>query len=133
MKKLIAIAVVSVMATGAFANDGAAAPKKAPTAPGAAEAAASQTPPSFDRAKYEELMKQRKLKRKAKVVAILTAAGIPSEKVEAIAEEIDGVYSRRTPRRPMPQDMRPPRPPRTPRRPDAQVAPPDKESAPAAK
>ena len=89
MKKLIAIAAVSVMTAGAFADDGAAAPKEAPAAPAAAEAATPQTPPPFDRAKFEERMKQRKLERKAKVVSILTAAGIPADKVEAVAEEIE--------------------------------------------
>lgn len=132
MKKLIAIAAVSVMAVGSFADDGAAAPKEAPATPVAAEAAKPQTPPSFDRAKYEERMKQRKLERKAKVVAILTAAGVPAEKVDATAEEIDGLYTRRPPRRPMPQGMRPPRQ-RPPRKPGAQTTPPAEAAAPAAK
>ena len=132
MKKLIAIAAVSVITAGAFADDGAAAPKEAPAAPAAAEAATPQTPPPFDRAKFEERMKQRKLKRKAKVVSILTAAGIPADKVEAVAEEIDGAYTRRSPRRLMPQKARPPRQ-RPLRKPDAQATPPVEAAAPAAK
>jgi len=132
MKRLIAAAAVAAMAAVAFADNVAADPKETPAAPVAAEAAKQQTPPTFDRAKFEERMKQRKLERKAKVVAILTAAGIPAEKVEAIAEEIDGVYTRRPPRRSAAQGARPPRP-RPPRKPDAKAAPPAEASAPAAK
>ena len=76
-------------------------------------------------------MKQRKLERKAKVVSILTAAGIPADKVEATAEEIDGVYTRRPPRRLMPQRVKLRQ--RPPRKPDAQATPPVEAAAPAAK
>ena len=119
MKKLIAIAAVATLATGAFAEDTAAAPAaETPAAPAAAEAAKPQAPRGFDRAKYEERMKQRRLEQKAKVVEILTAAGVPAEKADATAEEIEGVY--RPQRRPRSQGKRPPRPPR---RPGAKAAP----------
>lgn len=132
MKKLIAIAAISTIAVGAFADDGAEAPKEAAAAPVAAEAEKPHTPPAFDRAKYEERMKQRSLERKAKVVEILAKAGVPAEKAEATADEIDGVYTRRPPRRPAPHGMRPPRQ-RPPRRPDAKATPPAEAAAPAAK
>lgn len=113
MKKLIAAAVCA-LAVGAFADETEKVAEAA--APAQVEAAAKpHAPRGFDRAKYEERIKQRKLERKAKVVALLAEAGVPAEKAEATAEAIDEVYTRRP--------QRPPRPPRPPRKPGDRKAP----------
>ena len=117
MKTLIATAI-SAMAMGVFAAEAENAAQPAVPPPAQEAVAQPQAPQGFDRAKFEERMKQRRLERKAKVVAILTAAGIPAEKVDATAEEIDGVYTRR-----------PPRGPRPPRRPRPQILPPQPQPA----
>lgn len=131
MKKLIAMAAVVTLAAGAFAEDNAEAPKEKTPAAQVAAAAKLRSPHGFDRAKFEERMKQRRLELMKKVTDILVAAGIPAEKAGATAEEIDGVYMRRPQRGPrLPHGKRLPRPPR---KPDAQVAPPAEAAAPAAK
>ena len=106
MKTLIAAAVCA-LAVGAFAAE-TEKPAEAAAAPAAeaAKAAKPLAPRGFDRAKYEERMKQRKLERKAKVTALLTEAGLPAEKAEATAEAIDEVYTSR-PKRPVRPNRKP--------------------------
>lgn len=114
MKKLvISVAVLSVAAFACVAEEAAA------PAPQPAQAAvqASQRP-KFDRAKFEERMRQRRAEMRARVTEILRAAGVADEKkAEALAEEIDQVYTAR-PQRPQrpegPRGMRGPRPSKAP-------------------
>ena len=101
MKRLMIAAVLAAMAGGAWAAE------KAPAdaAPAKAEARAeAKRParPAFDRAKFEARMKQRQAERRATVVEILKAGGVAEGKVQALADEIDKVYSARPPR-PMPR------------------------------
>lgn len=107
MKTLIATAL-SALAVGVFAAEAENAAQAAVPPPAQEAAANPQAPRGFDRAKFEERMKQRRLERTKKVVDILVSAGVPAEKAAAAAEEIDSVYVR-PPRRP-----RPPRSPRPP-------------------
>ena len=78
------------------------------SAPKAVEAAKPvRQRPAFNRAKFEDQLKQRRAERMAKVVEAVKAAGIADEaKAKELAESIDKIYAR---------PMRPPRPPRPPR------------------
>jgi len=111
MKKLMTVAALVALSTGAFADEAAPAPADGQKAPVPAAAAAPapgaearRRPPAFDRAQFEARMKQRQAERRAKVVALLEGAGVAADKAPALAEEIEGVYGRRM--------ARPPRPPR---------------------
>ena len=106
MKKLVLAAAVAAMTPGAFAE------AAAPAVPAEASKNVEAVNPGkgvrqrhqFDRAKFEERMKQRRADRLVKVVEAVKAAGITDEaKAKELAETIDKLYAR---------PMRPPRPPR---------------------
>ena len=108
MKKLMFVAALAVVASGAYAEE--AAPATVPAdAPKAVEVAKpTRQRPAFTRAKFEEHMKQRREERKAKVLEAIKAAGIADEtKAKELVETIDKLYAR--PMRPM-RPMRPSRP-----------------------
>ena len=133
MKKLMAMAALAALSAGAFAEAAAPAPaaaeQKVPAAAAAAPAAGARPEarrrPMFDRAQFEARMRERQAERRAKVVELLKGAGVPEDKAPALAEEIDGVYSRRAarPQRPPrmhgkgPEGGRGPRPQRPPQEP----------------
>ena len=101
MKKLLFAAAFVAVACGSFAAESAAAPA-APVEPAKAvekaEGAVRQRP-AFDRAKFEERMRQRKAERDAKVLEAIKAAGITDEaKAKELAEQIEKLYAR--PQRP---------------------------------
>ena len=132
MKKLMTMAALAALSAGAFADEAAPAPAAEQKTPAAAVAAppAGARPearrrPMFDRAQFEARMRERQAERRAKVVELLKGAGVPEDKAPALAEEIDGVYSRRAarPQRPPrmhgkgPEGGRGPRPQRPPQEP----------------
>ena len=116
-KTLIAAAAVAAISAGLFAADGEGAPKAGEGAePAAVAPAANVLPPgaTFDRAKVEARLKKRQNERRVKVAEVLKAAGLPEDKVGAAVDEIDKIYARRPPQRPVRHGgvggKRPPRP-----------------------
>ena len=113
MKRLMVAAAIAAMSAGLFAAEGDGA-KQAAGEPGAqaAEQAVRRGRPAgaqFDRAKLEERMKKRQEERRAKVADVLKAAGLPEDKVGAAVDEIDKIYVRRPPQRPVGAGKRPQR------------------------
>ena len=108
MKRLVVAAAIAALTAGVFAAEGGDAPKagEAPKADEAAQTAPARTAKApglrgVDRAKITERMKKLMEERRAKVADILKAAGIAEDKVGGIVEEIDKVYARRSPQRPV--------------------------------
>ena len=101
MKKLLFAAVLAAAASCSFAAEPAEAPA-APAAPAKTVEKAERPArprPAFDRAKFEERMRQRKAERDAKVIEAIKAAGITDEaKAKELAEQIEKIYAR--PQRP---------------------------------
>ena len=92
MKKLLFVAALAAVTSGAYAEE-AAAPADAPKAVEGAKAVRQR--PAFDRAKFEEQRKQLRAERMAKVVEAVKAAGISDEaKAKELAEAIDKIYAR---------------------------------------
>ncbi len=102
MKRLVIAAALAALSAGAFADEPAAA---APATEAVKATQAAPGRPPFDREKYEARMRERQEARRAKVVEILSAAGVEAEKAQTLSKEIDKVYM-----------SRPPRPPRDPNR-----------------
>ena len=115
MNKLMTVAALVALSTGAFADEAAPAPaggQKAPAAVAAAPAPGAEArpkalrrSPTFDRTQLEARMRERQAERRAKVVALLKGAGVPADKAPALAEEIEGVYVRRMSRPQRPTRM----------------------------
>ena len=126
MKRLVVAAAIAALSAGVFAAEGDDAPKAGEEVQAAETPARRPRGPGmqFDRAKFEERMKKRGEERRAKVADILKAAGLAEDKVGGAVEEIDNVYARRPPQRPVrpgAQGAKHKRPPR--RRPHPQAAP----------
>lgn len=102
MKKLMFAAAVAAMSCGVFAEE---AKTEAPAEKPAAVENARRARPQFDKAKFEERMKQRQAERKAAVVEILKKYGLDDEKAAACADELQKVG--RPVRPPRPQRPRP--------------------------
>lgn len=135
MKRLVVAAAIAALSAGVFAAEGGDAPKAGEEAKAAGVSARSAKVPGvqFDRAKFMERMKKRGEERRTKVADILKAAGLAEDKVGGAVEEIDKVYARRPPQRPVrsgAQGAMPKRPAR--QRPQAAPAP-APEAAPAQK
>lgn len=131
MKKLMVLAAMAVVASGLFAAEGEAAKAKE-GAPAPAESSVSRARPAgfpVDRTKFEERIKKLQEERRGKVAKILTAAGVPDDKVDALVDEIDKVYARR---RPSPRMQRPGGPNGAPRRQPRQRPQPAESAQPAA-
>ena len=113
MKKLMFAAAIAAMTFGLTAEE--AKPEATAPAPAAAEAKpAKPARPQFDRAKFEERMKERKAAQKAKIVEILKNYGMAEEKAGECAEEI---MQAGRPQRP----QRPPKAPKAPKPPKAEA------------
>ena len=126
MKRLVVAAAIAALSAGVFAAEGDDAPKAGEAVQAAAVPAPVAKVPGgqVDRVKLAERMKKRVEERRAKVADILKAAGLAEDKVGGVVEEIDKVYSRRQPQRPVRAGARgamPKRPPR--QRPQAAPAP----------
>ena len=116
MKKLMFAAAIAAMTFGLTAEE--AKPEATAPAPAAAEAKpAKPARPQFDRAKFEERMKERKAAVKARAVEVLKKYGLDDAKADACYEELQ-------------QALRPPRPDRVKRPPKAPKG--EKGAAPAA-
>ena len=119
MRTLAFTAAMVVSAACAFAAEDAAKPATELKTAAELKAEAENKPasgalrvqrPGFDRAKFEERLKQRRAEQKAKVVELLKANGVADEaKANEVAEAIEKIYSR--PQRPAGmRDRRPPLP-----------------------
>ena len=89
MKHLIVAAFIATSAFGVFAQE-----TQVPASADRPKTAVrgSRAYPPFDRAKFEERMKQRRAEVQAKVITLLKAAGVADEKTAELAAEIDKVY-----------------------------------------
>ena len=98
MRILVFAAALASFATCAFAEEVTAKPAeeaKAPAEQKTAVGTARIPRPGFDRAKYEERLKQRRAEQKAKVIELLKAGGVEDEaKAKEMAEAIEKIYSR---------------------------------------
>ena len=98
MKRLMMAMAVAAMAGGVFA-DKAEAPAKAEAAPAKAEAAAAPKAarrPALNREQFMARMKERQAERRAKVAELLKSAGVAEDKIPALTDELEKMFSPRS-------------------------------------
>ena len=97
MRKLMMAMAVAAMAGGVFADGEAASAAKAPDAPARAEASARRAArPAFNREQFMARMKERQAERRAKVAELLKSAGVAEDKIPALTDELEKMFSPRS-------------------------------------